>query len=155
EGAVFLVHAYNSLRFFAFVERMLYRTPYHHGHVYVSARQPPYVDLASPDGHFWATTLPGEQEPRPVRREPDGWAGAVYPLRRSAKTGAVGELFYASLAGDTIAYPFDEGRDVMKLAPSGRGVLRELADSDFRVTEWVIRPDATHRKSRTMSRPST
>lgn len=157
EGA-FLVRAYNSIRFFAFVERTLYRTPYYHAGIYVSARAPAYLDLASPDGIFCAAMLPGDGQHhrRPARGEPDGWEGAIYLPRRSTKPGAVGEVFYGKLAGQTLVYPFDEDCDFVKLVPSARGgVLRQLSDSRFRVKEWHVRQDATHAKSRTVSRPSS
>jgi hypothetical protein len=155
DESVFLVHAYNSIRFFAFVERALYRTPYTYGGICVSAKAPAYVDLASPEGHFTAAMLPdGRAVRRPTRCEPDGWEGAIYLPRRSTRRGAEGEVFYGKLEGVTEIYPFDEDCDFVRLLPKRReGVLRALADSRFTVREWVIRQDATHAKSKTVNRP--
>jgi hypothetical protein len=156
EEGVFLVQAYNSIRFFAFVERALYRTPYVYGSLCVIPQQPAYLDLTSPDGNFCTAMLPEQtKQPRdPSRCELDGWEGAVYLPRRSSRRGTVGEVFYARLEGLTEVYPFDEARDFVRLLPKRRaGALQALADSRFTVREWVIRKDATHGKSRTVSRP--
>jgi hypothetical protein len=67
-----------------------------------------------------------------------------------------GKLFYAHIDGLTQAYAFDRTRDTFQLHPSvDFPVLAWLAESQFEPTEWLIRDDATHGKSRTFTRGDT
>jgi len=85
-----------------------------------------------------------------LRAGDENWEGPVFlPSRGSANDR---RLFYGRLRGHTVVYPFSTG-DHFAIEPSaGGGALRPLADAQFHPTEWVVRADATHGKSRTYRR---
>jgi len=76
----------------------------------------------------------------------DGWEGAVF-------LSGNGKAFVARIAGESRRYPFLNSQDVMTIKPGGKeGFLRSLLDSSFSPTEWIVRQDAAHAKSKTYER---
>ena len=129
EQAAFLVQAFNSRRFFAFCERVFFRTPYEHGDVRVTSSRAA------------AIRAPGLSAEMRERRERGaaaaGWDGVVHlPERR---------LLHARIEGAAEEYA---------VGPDDRiaATLRPLVDSGFVATRWIIRPDARHAKSKTFRR---
>lgn len=150
DGA-FLVHAYNSIRFFAWVERTWFATPYYHGQVRVGATTPVFIELTEGGGTLFRAAMSAMSGREPVRSGPDEWAGPVFLPRRRPNTPY--RVFFARLSGDTRVYPFLSGQDVFSLPPEGGPpVFQLLRESGFTGTEWVIRDDATHTKSKTVRR---
>ena len=158
DGA-YLARAFNSVRFFAFCERVFFSTPYDYGDVRVSTSVPASVQL-SEQGQVVFRAEMGSEPAAPARATArsgdDGFEGPVFlPSRGRGRCGP-GKLFLARLRGDTEAYPFLPSQDVLTItpppaSPSGQ-ILRALTDSRFAATEWAIRRDATHAKSRTYGR---
>jgi hypothetical protein len=155
DGA-YLVHAYNSSRFFAFVERTWFSTPYYHGAVHTDARLPAAIRLTEGgDIVFRAEMAAG---PAAAGREPahsgeGGWEGPVFLPGTGRPGNAPGLWFYAKLSGHTRSYPFAPSDDVVTFRPSDRHpVFRWLGESAFSGTEWVVRDQATHAKSKTYRR---
>jgi hypothetical protein len=150
-AGAFLVHAFKSGRFFAFCERVFFRTPYSHGDVRLSASLPAAVQLVKEGQAVFQVQM---ADPRPQGREPsrsgeDGWEGPVY----LPGEGRPGPLFHARIRGQTETYPFLAASDSLLIRPAqGCEVLQDLLDSRFVVKEWAIRADATHAKSKTYPR---
>jgi hypothetical protein len=147
DGA-YLIHAFNSLRFFAWVERTLFSTPYYAADVTVESA-PAASFLVRRRGNL---ILHAAMEPRGAKlREPerlgeDGWAGPVFLPN--------GKLFHAKLAGATEVYPYCDPHcdDELTLVPTpDAAVVEQLQFSQFFGHEWHIRKNATHRKSKTMT----
>jgi hypothetical protein len=156
QDAVFLLHAFNSRRLFAWCERAFFSTPYYHGDVRMSATLPVSIRLVEGDATVFRAemTEPNESLPRaPVRQGEEGWDGPIY-LPTGGRGGA-GKLFLARLRGETRAYPFLAGQDVLALQPlAGAPVFQSLLDSHFSPREWLVRENATHAKSKTYARAS-
>lgn len=148
-NAVFLTGAFNSIRFFAFCERMLFATPYHYGDVRVST-SPAAMELAEKDAVTFRAELRAEPGREPSRCGEDGWEGLIFlPGARRRKPGQR-KWFFARLQGNTHAYPFVEGKDTMTIRPtSANETLQALKDCRFVAKEWLIREDASHAKSKT------
>ena len=151
DGA-YLLHAFNSSRFFAFCERRLFSTPYSHADVRVCADAPASI-RARESGRdvFRAEMAAGRNLARTVD---GGWAGPVFLPSRDraapAQPAGDGRLFFARIQGQTETYPFLDGKDSVTIAPGpAGGALRSLIDSQFAGTEWSVRRDATHAKSKT------
>jgi hypothetical protein len=155
-NAAYLLGAYNSLRMFAFVERIFFSTPYRYGDVRVSASLPAFVHIFKNDDVVFRAEMgadgvePG-REPSQVGE--DGWDGPVFlPEKQRSKDGP-GRLFFARVRGHTRAYPLLPARDVVAIKPSsGCEVLQALSDSHFVAQQWNIREDAAHAKSKTYKR---
>jgi hypothetical protein len=149
--AAYLVHAFNSSRFFAFCERRLFSTPYSHADVGVNADAPTSIRVAESGREvFRAAMAPG----RTAARDADGgWSGPVFLPKRAGAAPGDGRLFFARLLGRTETYSFLAGKDSVAITP-GRadGALRSLLDSQFVGNEWTVRRDATHAKSKTYAR---
>jgi hypothetical protein len=151
-----LVQAFNSVRFFAFCERKFFSTPYCHGDVRVSTTCPAAIQLfQGGEMLFEARMHTGAGVPPrvPARRGEEGWEGPVFlPPTRRGKAGP-GNWFYASIRGQTEAYPFVPSHDGLTIRQAaGYDVLQTLLDSHFVASEWAIRTDATHAKSKTYKR---
>lgn len=141
----YLIRAFNSRRFFAFCERAFFSTPYYHGEVRLSASLPASVHLvAKAEGTFTIAMPPDESmsQREPASVQEDGWEGPVWlPNNR---------LFFARIRGETRTFPFLARTDALTIKPDPESkVLKTLIESDFVPTEWAIREDATHAKSKT------
>jgi hypothetical protein len=146
---VFLVLAYNSLRLFAWVERTFFSTPYYFGKVQVLTDRPVCMEVR--DRGEIAMRAEMSAGNSPVRSAEDGWSGPVFLPRKSA----CGKLFYARIGGYTDTYPFLPEQDTLTINPLPNSeVMRRLVESGFSATEWAVRSDAKHAKSKTYDRSS-
>ena len=154
--AALLIRAYNSCRLFAFAERVFFATPYDHADVRVSVLLPASIQLTQNGEVAFRAQMAADDsgaERPPVRCREEGWEGPVFMPRTRRGKCRRGSWFVARLRGDTRAYPFLPSRDRLVIRPSAdRGVFRALRESDFAATEWIIRADAAHAKSRTYPR---
>jgi hypothetical protein len=154
----YLVHAWNSCRFFAFCERSLFASPYAHGEVRISTAAPVCVHVAQKGrSMFYAemrcTDAPGLSRV-PTSRTDGGWSGPVFlPRKASASGRPPGKFFHARITGQTETFAFVKGNDLLTMQPaSGDGAVAALVDSNFIAEQWSIRADARHAKSKTYQR---
>jgi hypothetical protein len=144
-----LLHAFTSSRVFAWCERTIFATPYGHGEGHVSVHGPPSVRLDAQGERVLSAEMSSVERPA-IRVGDESWEGPVFlPPRGSANES---RLFFGRLRGHTVVYPFSTGDCFAIEASAGGGVLQPLADSGFRLQEWVVRADATHGKSKTYRR---
>lgn len=145
----FLAHAFNSSRFFAFIERAVFHTPYYYAQVSVDPRLPASVTISRDGAVCFRAEMGAAAERVPRQDAPDRMHGPIYLPRGAMRAG--GKLFYATLEGQTQTYAFDPEHDVVSLTPSASdAVLIALRDSGFQGEEWIIREHARHAKSRTI-----
>ena len=156
--AAYLLGAFNSRRFFAFSERTFFSTPYHFGDVRVSTSPRALIAVhRNPQPLFHAEMHAGTAGPtrESVRTGDDVWEGPVFLPRTSRGTSGPGRFFSARVAGEALRYAFDGARDTLNMSPApGAEFLQSLTESRFAATEWLIRADATHAKSKTETRPA-
>jgi hypothetical protein len=139
----YLLHAFNSNRFFAFCERTFFSTPYFFGRVGLRETMPCSLTVRSNDQTGFDAEMSAAA--RPVEEADESWEGAVF------LPGAAGrrKYFIARLAGRAKIWPVDE-TDRIELRGGGRfGVFEALADSGLRGREWRARSRAFHAKSKT------
>jgi len=155
EGA-YLLQAFSTSRLLSFCERVFFSTPYRHGHVRVSASLPASAEVGV-DGDCPFKVAMADNDAS-VAREPshdgvDGWEGPVIlPTTRPSQRGK-GKMFFARVEGRTRTYPFHAANDAIAIRPSPHSeVFQALIDSHFVATEWILREDALHAKSKTYSR---
>lgn len=141
-----LVHAFNSSRFFAFVERAVFHTPYYPAAVTVEPRLPASVRVTRGADTLFLAEMGAESAGRqPLSDGPDGYRGPIFLPH--------GRVFYATIEGRTQTYSFDPVRDVATFAPTSREPLLErLRDSGFQGATWMVRESARHAKSKTVKR---
>lgn len=137
----FLVHAFNSNRFFAFAERLFFQTPYYYGRVQMSEHVP--VHFAVKNGAETAVEGRMNGERPPARTETEHFEGPVHLPG--------GQYFIARISGMTDFYPFAPG-DTFALHSPREKVFQQLAESKFTGVEWRIRENAVHGKGKTMKR---
>jgi hypothetical protein len=146
--AAYLLGAFNSNRFFTWCERTLFSTPYTHANVEVSTA-PPGVRVSRAGATLFQAWMSGEPPATTARSAPRGFEGPVLLPRRQ---GRPAKYFIARLAGDTTTLPAgDQGAAVSIIPTADAPLLQALLDSLFVPTEWHVRPDATHAKSKTYS----
>lgn len=121
DGGAHLVQAFNSVRFFAWVERVRFKTPYAHAQVVVSAN-PPSIRA----GSAIHAEMRGARAPRSIA--PDAWTGRVHLDH--------GRYFIAAISGETERYAFDASDVITTPWP-------------FVPHEWLVRRNARHAKSAT------
>jgi hypothetical protein len=153
QDASYLMGAFISQRLFAFCERALFSTPYSYGDVCLSVSVPASIRLVG-DGDVVFRAEMGvdttEREREPSQRGESGWQGTVFLPESGRGKRRQGNVFFVKIRGHTQTYPFLPGVDFLTIAPSpDTHVLQELIDSRFVATEWVIREDATHARSKT------
>ncbi len=154
DGA-FLAQAYNSVRWFAWVERNIFATPYDHGLAEVTIDPNASFQLTVGGAVALRATMSVDQASQRSAEHSasDGFAGPVYLPRR--KPNARLNWFYASISGETDTFPFDPAHDSLSLRPTaGQPVIQSLVDSRFTADRWAARSAATHKKSKTYRRPA-
>ncbi|MBI1901767.1 MAG: DUF2071 domain-containing protein [Planctomycetia bacterium] len=157
EDGVFLVHAFNSSRLFAFVERTFFGTPYYPGEIEVEARLPAAMRVRKGQ----ETLLQAEMSVAssvstrpPFRSGEEDWKTPIFLPTKESRGIEKATVFFARLSGLTQVYPFTSTDRLTLRASPGDPVLQWLIDSRFAGKEWHIRADATHARSRTMKRRS-
>lgn len=156
DGA-FLVQAFNSLRFFALVERAVFGTPYRAARIQLQLEPFPSLSIAPGEAPLIRVArMPrqhGGTATEPMRRREEGWAGPVF-LPSAATTGhGLPALFHAKIGGLTEVFEFRPEVDSLELTPRAEHpVVGWLVESRFRPVEWHVRASAIHGKSRTVRR---
>jgi hypothetical protein len=150
--AALLILAFNTIRFFAFCERVFFSTPYSHGDVRVSTAIPTSMQLLKGGEVVFGVAMHADASApvrEPSRSADDGWDGPVFlPARRPGQ----GNVFFARIRGHTRTYPFRH-TDTLTIKPSQASeILQALVDSHFAPEEWIVREDASHAKSKTYRR---
>ena len=154
EDGVYLIQAFNSSRFFSFVERTIFRTPYDHGSVQVKVSLPCSIGVTTDEGTiFEARMSSGSSLSRraSARDEEEQWHGPIFlpPMKPEAPE----RVFFGKIRGCTQAYPFSSSDDEVTLKPPpGCPALEWLAESQLTLEEWRVRGDATHARSKTVKR---
>jgi hypothetical protein len=144
-GGMFLVRAFNSNRFFAFCERVFFSTPYYGADVRISVAQPAFVRMAEEGEGAFEGEMKGEGRGASSSDDRE-WEGPVF-LPGNAKA------FVARIGGELCKYPFLNSQDVLTIKPGAKdGVFEALLHSNFSPTEWIVRQDAAHAKSKTYKR---
>ncbi len=152
---VYLAHAFNSLRMFAFVERTFYHTPYYHANIRVETRLPAAFEVSLEEGVILRAQMSADSTAatrQPSRSQEEGWEGPI--LLPRADSQKEGKLFFARLSGHTDAYSF-AARDAITLNGTPRAPIVEwLAESEFSPQEWTIRETGTHARTKSVDRSS-
>ncbi len=147
----FLAHAFNSVRFFAFVERARFHTPYYHAHIQVRDGVPCHVRLSKRQTLHLQAEMNSTKSREPLVQENVDLRWPIY-LPTHPRRSNQRRLFHARLAGPTRVYAFDS-RDTFTLQPSAEDpVFQQLIDSRFTPKEWHVRSEGIHGKSKTTTR---
>ncbi len=135
EAGVYLIHAFNSNKFFAFCERTFFSTPYYFGKVGLHENLPCKMSL----NDSFAAKM--NQSERLINEVEDNWKGAVFLPKNHGE-----KYFIAKLSGKSQVCPFDES-DKITFAESS--IFELLNKSNFIGKEWRMRSNAFHAKSKT------
>ena len=142
---LYLVHAFNSSRLFAFIERTFFQTPYYPAEITVAAGPPAPFTVGDARGSACQAAMAAARAPATVQDE--DWRGPIYLGGTAAR-----RYFIARLAGSTAVYPFLPGVDTLTLAPHpATPAFGWLVDSHAAGAEWRLRVDAVHARSRTFT----
>jgi hypothetical protein len=151
--AGYLLRAFNTARSFAFMERVFFSTPYYYGDVRLSTAIPASIQLVERGEVVFAAEMGAAPQRTPSRTGDECWEGPVFLPSRGRRSNGHEKLFVARVGGDTRRYPFDADRDSLIIRPAPENELFEsLRDSHFTATEWLVRDDAHHAKSKTYTR---
>lgn len=141
---VLLVTAVNTVRFFAWVERTVFKTPYEHGAVDLDAGMAPSFSAATKQGAVVQAT--GARDGR-ERHPGDGhWEAPIYVPPRGAEPTA--RCFFGRLMGASVAFGYDPEVDTLHVEPAGNAALELLAASGFAPLAWQVRTGAEHARTK-------
>ncbi len=89
----------------------------------------------------------------PIHSGYECWEPTIFLPKRPSKPDAPPKQFFARLSGDTQVYSFLSNHDQITLQPSvAAPILQSLIDSRFTGRQWMIRQNATHARSKTVTR---
>ncbi|HMV76452.1 MAG TPA: hypothetical protein PL048_21375 [Leptospiraceae bacterium] len=142
EKVFFLPTAFNSNRFLAFSERFFFKTPYYSGNL--SSEPENFIIKFS---SFEETVLSASKKGgSPVSVENESLNVKVFLPSKNKE-----RYFHAVLQGETETYPFEK-EDILEIRPIIEyPVFTWLIESGFKASEWKLRRNAFHAKSRTYS----
>lgn len=152
----FLWQGFTSRRFFAWVERNRFRTPYRHAAIRVSGGPSAGFEVGIAGrpqlraAMAAAAGADGDPARAPLRIGDEPWSGRIH-----LPAGADGprRCFFARLEGAARVFTFDAARDAFELAPPPRPAAFELLDASGAVgKEWLVRAAGVHARSRTVLR---
>lgn len=150
-SGLYLVSAFQTLRLFAWIERVWFHTPYQAAEIDVQTSAPCGFSLQT-QGQELLTAAQTIVRP-PVQTRPDWWEGPIYLPARRWGVPPGGRMFHARLGGETEFTPLVLNSDRFVIRPTPRfPVLRQLVDSDFVPEEWRVRRAAFHAKGATVLR---
>jgi hypothetical protein len=153
EPAAFMLQAFNSIRFFAWVERTMFRTPYAHGQIDVNPAIPARVRVACRGAHVATLQMADKVSRQLVRQGDETWQGRVYlPINAGKPDPENAKMFFATLSGPAYVYEGLPEDCVNITAHPEFPVLRQLNDAAFRPLQWILRTDGRHKKSKTVPR---
>jgi hypothetical protein len=145
--SIYLASAFNTSRLLAWCERTFFQTPYEHAQITMQAEQPSSFELRD---NTLATLVVQCQQTVPTITVEDDWSVAIF--LPPARPGPRRKFFHAKLSGPVQVAPFDAASTEFELHPSiQQPAIQWLIDSHFTPTEWRVRPNATHARSKTLT----
>lgn len=140
----FLLIAFNSSPFFAWIERTIFLSPFFQNGIRLVERIP--VSFGVNKNKTWFISGQMGAQGRPGSTVDETWKGTYY-LPGDLILG-IRRRFSARIEGRTTIYPFLNGLDNLWINPtSHRKVFNWLLESHFSPQEWKIRQDALHARS--------
>lgn len=142
--ALYVVQAFNSLRSFAWIERMFFATPYDLARIQVDEHVPVKMRLEDRAGVMLNAQM--KTNAAPVTTPDELWQGKIYLPPQADK------YFVAQLGGQTEIYPFLPDADTLQFFDREKyPVFQWLRESNLVAKEWRLRGDAVHARSKTLS----
>lgn len=143
----FLLHAFNSNRFFAAIERQSFATPYYHAAIDFE------IDASRFQVRVQNETVISalRRDTAPMRKAEESFGYAVVLPPMNQKVHVPQKFFAAKISGATQIAPFAADDELTLQASPKAPVIRHLCESHFVPIEWHIRTDATHSKSNTLT----
>lgn len=142
-GGAYLAHAFNSSRLLAFAERAFFRTPYHLAVLTATEQLPARIGVSASGRGLFEARMGAKTTP--IRREDPVFEGPIYLPGGE-------EVFYAHLSGSAEIYPFDSGDSLTINPHPDAPIFAQLVESGFAGSEWMVRSDAIHARSKTYKR---
>lgn len=143
--SIYLESAFNTSRLLAWSERTFFQTPYEHAQISMQTEQPWSFDLRD---NALATLAVQCQRVAPTATIADDWTVSIFLPPASQSTRR--KFFHAKLSGPVQVAPFAATSAELRLQPSMKQpAIGLLVDSHFTPTEWRVRPNATHARSKT------
>lgn len=145
---IYISAALHSSRLFGWIERTCFGTPHRHAQIDLVSEPP--VSLRARSG---AVTLVASMGgPRPViRREQVDWRLPIFLPPHGDPRGRR-RCFHVRIAGVTDVIPFVDGEDSRVLEPASQSdAWAYLRAAGFTPSEWHIRSDSLHARSKTVA----
>lgn len=153
DGA-FLLRAYNTSRFFAWVERVRNHAPYYHARIPRSYQQEhSFIQLVRHNKPVLDARMSGKASGSPASNSlfegplqfPVALVSKPSPKDASKNAAPMGEQMWARLEGPMMVYPFLPGEDTLQLGEASLDRFAELLQaSHFEPRAWWLREKGKH-----------
>lgn len=143
----YLVHAFNSSRLLALIERVFFQTPYIYGQTHSTAVPPASITLTTTQ----RTVLQASMSPNTMlsQHTDEPWEGRIFlPVQAPGKQRAQ-PYFFAKFTGACAIYPWTDADTLTLIPDQSNPVCACLHASHFQATEWRLHTNATHARSKT------
>lgn len=138
-----LIYAFNSNRFFAWAERNLFRTPYYHASIAVNSH---HIAIHQGENRLFEATLPPDTQI--AQQSVEDYQRIICLPKSLRKNTDMPHYFHARLAGDTQHYA-PQSAHIGFVNDTANTILSRLSESQFEITDWTVRMQAHHSKSKT------
>ena len=141
----FLVHAFNSRGWFAWVERVFFGCPYYPAETHFDHSSLRVVREGMP---LWEVSMNSEQQ---VQTAYQVWEGEIHLPKVHNRSRKGSAFFYARLEGNATEHLGMTNIQYPELTDPFFSLLKT---SHLTITRWHERPQGSHRKSQTYSHPN-
>ncbi|MDA7978168.1 MAG: hypothetical protein MPJ50_05285 [Pirellulales bacterium] len=150
--SVFLIQAINTVRFFAWVERRVFSTPYAHARIAMSSAPSAFANVDK-QGTPLVRMRMDSVDRKPLRQGEEHLDCQVYlPTKPGRDPQQHGTLFFATLTGTAAVYAPSPEDEVTFHSHGEFPVLQQLIDANCRPVEWLLRDFGRHKKTKTVAR---
>lgn len=155
-NAVVIGHAFNSSRIFTFCERTFFATPYSHAKCKLSTSLPAMIEVEQHGDTIFCARMSSStaNERTSAEISEQEWEGQIFLPCNPRRLAAKQQLYFAMLKGQTRTCPFIPMEDTLTIGHTRENdVFESLRGSNFTPTEWLIRENATHARTKTVRVP--
>ncbi|HPF37885.1 MAG TPA: hypothetical protein P5081_07000 [Phycisphaerae bacterium] len=146
----FAAYAFHSSRLFAWCERTFFKASHRLATIDMTLDPPVSIEIRSRSEIALRAAMGTTREAS--RRENVDIVFPVFLPNRGNRVSMKRNAFHVRVAGETDVYPYEPASDFFTVGDNGGALAMPLlADCDFQGTEWLVRRDAIHARTKTRS----
>ncbi|MCA9255162.1 MAG: hypothetical protein KDA33_05965 [Phycisphaerales bacterium] len=146
----YAAYAFHSSRLFAWCERTFFKASHRLATIDLTLDPPASIEIRSETDIALRAAMGTARERS--RQETVDIVFPVFLPNRGDRMASNRNVFHVRIAGETDAYPYESESDFFTVGEdNGALAMPLLAECDFQGTEWLVRRDAIHARTKTKS----